>query len=56
VAPPETLRRLQTEADEIICLDEPEDFGAVGQFYRDFRQTGDDEVIALLAAAEKIAP
>lgn len=48
VAPPDSLRRLQTEADETICLHEPEYFAAVGQFYQDFGQTQDDEVIALL--------
>lgn len=34
------------DVDEFVCLDSPEDFFAVGQFYRDFTQTTDDEVIA----------
>lgn len=48
VAPPEAIRRLQAEADEVICLQEPEYFAAVGQFYQNFGQTRDDEVIDLL--------
>jgi putative phosphoribosyl transferase len=51
VAPPSTVRELEAECDEAICLTTPEPFGAVGAFYRDFRQTGDDEVIALLEEA-----
>lgn len=49
VAPPETLERIRPYADEVVCLEAPEDFMAVGQFYRDFRQVEDDEVVALLA-------
>jgi len=48
VAPLETLQRLHTEVDEIVCLDTPSDFGAIGYYYRDFRQVSDDEVIAIL--------
>ncbi|MBR0766577.1 phosphoribosyltransferase [Bradyrhizobium japonicum] len=48
VAPLETLQRLHTEVDAIVCLDTPQDFGAIGYYYRDFRQVGDDEVIAIL--------
>ena len=36
-------------ADEVVCLEAPEDFGAVSEFYREFRQVEDDEVVALLA-------
>jgi putative phosphoribosyl transferase len=53
VAPPDSLWRLRAEADETICLHEPEYFSAVGQFYQNFGQTQDDEVIALLAKAER---
>ena len=49
VAPPDTLARLRPDADEIVCLLAPSDFHAVGQFYEDFRQTTDQEVIAALA-------
>ncbi len=48
VAPLETLQRLHTEVDAIVCLDTPSDFGAIGYYYRDFRQVSDDEVIAIL--------
>lgn len=51
VAPPDTLASLQSEADEVVCLSTPEDFGAVGRFYDDFTQTTDEEVIRLLEAA-----
>lgn len=49
VAAPDTLNNLRAEADEVVCLATPEPFGAVGYFYRDFSQTSDGEVIALLA-------
>ena len=48
VAPPETLASLAPEADETICLETPADFGAIGCFYGDFRQTSDAEVVAIL--------
>lgn len=51
VAPPETIQKLQGKADRIVCLSAPADFYAVGQFYRDFPQVSDDEVIACLGAA-----
>ena len=49
VAPTESLKELRGEADEIICLEDYEDFGAIGLFYSDFRQVSDTEVIDLLA-------
>ena len=49
VAPPETLERIRPYADEVVCLEAPEDFMAVSQFYRDFQQVEDEEVVALLA-------
>ncbi len=51
VAPAATIRELASECDEAVCLATPEPFGAVGAFYRDFRQTEDGEVIALLGEA-----
>jgi putative phosphoribosyl transferase len=39
------------DADEVVCLLQPRDFQAVGAHYRDFGQTSEDEVAALLAAA-----
>jgi putative phosphoribosyl transferase len=50
VAPPETLDKLVTEADEVVCLSAPRDFRAVGLHYGDFTQTSDEEVISLLAS------
>jgi predicted phosphoribosyltransferase len=48
VAPPETLKRVAGMADEVVCLHAPEYFQAVGQFYRNFSQVEDDEVIDIL--------
>jgi putative phosphoribosyl transferase len=50
VAPPDTLEKVRKMADEVVCLEAPEFFQAVGQFYRHFDQVEDDEVIALLRA------
>jgi predicted phosphoribosyltransferase len=52
VAAADSARRLRGEADEVITLLEPEDLGAVGNWYRDFSQTGDDEVRRLLNKAQ----
>jgi putative phosphoribosyl transferase len=49
VAPAEAVRRLAAEADEVRVLATPEQFYAVGQWYADFPQISDDEVIALLS-------
>lgn len=48
VAPGETITKLRGEVDALICLETPELFGAIGYFYRDFRQVSDQEVIAIL--------
>jgi putative phosphoribosyl transferase len=53
VAPAATVERLRAEADEIVCLETPEDFYAIGQFYADFHQLADAEVIDLLARAAR---
>jgi putative phosphoribosyl transferase len=50
LAPPETVRRLQAEADLVICLQQPEWFPGIGAFYEDFHQLEDNEVVALLKA------
>ena len=50
VAPTESLKELRGEADEIICLEDYEDFGAIGLFYSDFAQVSDTEVIEILAS------
>ncbi len=52
VAPRETIRKLARRVDEIICLEQPEPFVAIGQHYADFRQLTDAEVMACLAPTE----
>jgi len=54
VTPPDTADLIKKEVDEIIYLDAPALFGAVGEFYDEFAQTTDEEVINLLKKSEKI--
>ncbi|HEX6319150.1 MAG TPA: phosphoribosyltransferase family protein [Burkholderiales bacterium] len=49
VAAPESLETIRPYADEVVCLEAPEYFQAVGQFYREFEQVEDEAVVALLA-------
>jgi predicted phosphoribosyltransferase len=49
VAPPDSVETIRPYADEVVCLETPEYFQAVGQFYRQFDQVEDEEVVALLA-------
>ncbi|MCY1651589.1 phosphoribosyltransferase family protein [[Kitasatospora] papulosa] len=51
VAPPDAAARLREDADEVVYLSAPVLFSAVGEWYRDFSQTSDEEVVALLARA-----
>ena len=51
VAPPDTLDRIRAYADEVVCLEAPAFFRAVGQFYADFPQIEDAEVEAILRQA-----
>ena len=51
VSPPDTLVKISERADEVVCLEVPDYFQAVGQFYRHFPQVDDDEVIDLLKEA-----
>jgi putative phosphoribosyl transferase len=48
VGPPDTVATLAALADEVVCPRQPPDFVAVGEWYRDFGETTDAEVIALL--------
>ncbi len=48
VGPPSTIEALKKLADCVVCLFTPESFFAIGEFYEDFSQTTDDEVIFLL--------
>jgi len=49
VAPPEVIRAMRVLVDELVCLHTPDPFYAVAQWYHDFEQTSDAEVMALLA-------
>jgi putative phosphoribosyl transferase len=51
VAARRSLDELRREADDVVCLDTPEPFFAVGQFYRQFPQLRDEDVTALLDRA-----
>lgn len=48
VAPFETLQAIKELVDEVVCLWVPDNFYAVGQFYQNFDQTEDEEVMELL--------
>jgi putative phosphoribosyl transferase len=51
VAPRGTVAALGQVADQVVCLESPEPFYAIGQWYEDFAQTSDAEVVRLLRAA-----
>lgn len=55
VAPPSTCNRLRSEVEEIVCLETPEFFHAIGQFYDDFSQVSDSEVCDVLHRAKRHA-
>jgi len=56
VAPPETCAQFRNEVDEVVCADTPRPFFGVGAWYRDFSQTTDSEVKALLRRANGGSP
>ena len=53
VAPQSSLAEIRTLADEVVCLESPAWFFAVGEVFEDFRQVEDDEVAAILARAQE---
>ena len=53
VGAPDSVEKVRPHCDELVCLHAPEDFSAVGQFYRTFGQVEDAEVMAALAAGRK---
>lgn len=55
VAPPDTVGRLRNEVDDLVCLAQPEIFGAIGLFYVDFHQLSDEEVVQCLKLATSVA-
>lgn len=52
VSPPDTVTKIAELADEVVCLETPVNFQAVGQFYVNFPQVSDDEVIEILQCAQ----
>jgi putative phosphoribosyl transferase len=52
VAPPDTADELREIADEFVCLEVPSDFGAVGNFYQNFSQVPDEDVVMLLQESQ----
>ena len=48
VAPTDSLAALRSDADDVICLEDYEFFGAIGAYYADFSQVPDEEVIEML--------
>jgi putative phosphoribosyl transferase len=48
VAPPDTVEKLSAEVDEVICLEVPEEFYAVGMHYKNFSEVSDEEVSAII--------
>ena len=55
VAPAPTARQLAREADEVLALETPDLFHAVGQWYRHFGQVSDDEVVRILERRSSVA-
>ncbi len=55
VSAPDTLGKLVGMVDDVVCLDAPQRFYAVGQFYQDFPQVEDDEVIRILVPGGPLA-
>ena len=51
VAPPDVVETLRSDADWVVCLAEPDPFGSVGRWYRDFDAVSQNEVVELLASA-----
>lgn len=53
VGPPEVIKALSREVDEVICLEQPSQLMALGRFYRRFPQVDDEEAIRLLKEARR---
>lgn len=49
IAPPDVVHALQALADNVVVLETPDDFQAVGAYYKDFSQMTDKDVVQLLA-------
>ncbi|CAN5853801.1 phosphoribosyltransferase family protein [soil metagenome] len=53
IGPDDLVERFSGYADDVVCLNTPPFFSAVGHGYRNFTQTSDDEVVAMLARAHE---
>ncbi|MBX6386121.1 MAG: phosphoribosyltransferase [Microbispora sp.] len=51
VGAPETIASLRRDADEVVCLETPDHFYAIGAWYEDFSQTSDEDVVECLRQA-----
>ncbi len=56
LAPSTACHELRVEADEVVCVVEPRGFLTIGQWYRDFGQVSDAEVLTLLERARPAVP
>jgi putative phosphoribosyl transferase len=56
VAPPDTIDALRTQADDVVCLARPTKFFGISQFYDDFHQIGDEEVLSCLHQVDRSVP
>jgi predicted phosphoribosyltransferase len=56
VASPDALAKVKPLADETVCLSAPKDFMAVAQFYRQFPQVDDEQVLVVLQASAQATP
>jgi putative phosphoribosyl transferase len=55
VAPARTCNQLRNEVDEVVCVHMPQSFHAIGQFYVDFSQVSDEEVVDYLSRTQRLA-
>jgi putative phosphoribosyl transferase len=54
VAPADTLAKLRPDVDDIICVETPDFFYAIGAHYVDFTQVSDSEVVRMLEQADRM--
>lgn len=55
VAPVDAVRRIREEADEVVCLETPSPFLAIGLHFDDFSQVSDEDVVRTLSEARRVA-
>ncbi len=55
VGPPEVVGSLRSKADEVVCLEKPEEFFSIGQFYESFEQVDDNDVVSMLQKAVPVS-